>query len=215
MTIRTDNAPFYLAGDRLKTTKSDDGGLVIEGMAAVFSGIDRENENFAPSAFAAIEDALKRPSGLPLLYHHQRASVIGRVLDLKVTKAGLWMRAAVDPQRTTSPLRWIVDAIRRGTIKSLSVGGLFKRKLTEAGTKIVAADILEISATALPVHGSTSFAVVGGKAISFGPPDDLAELRYAADRIATRAAFVQIDHRLRRIQHSADIAMLRAELASL
>jgi hypothetical protein len=62
-------------------------------------------------------------------------------------------------------MRWIYNAVKKGSMRGLSVGGFFKRKLTELGWRISDADFTEISVTPVPVHPGTSFAVVAGKAL--------------------------------------------------
>jgi HK97 family phage prohead protease len=150
-------------------TTLDDGDVMIEGWAANFDGLDRENENFAPGAFQRGIKAFLG-SQAALCYHHKHDQPIGRVLDLKeVEGKGLYMRARVDKQETSSPLHYIYNGIKKGTIRGLSVGGFFKRKLTEAGMRIADMDFTEISVTPVPVHSGTSLAVVAGKALESAP----------------------------------------------
>lgn len=146
-------------------TELDNGDLLIEGYAAVFDGIDREGENFIPGAFQrGIKSFLNSQASLN--FHHKHDHGIGKVLDLDEEEGkGLKMKARVDFQPESSPLRYIYNAIKKGTYKGLSVGGFFKRKLTEAGWRIADMDFTEISVTPVPVHPGTSFAVVAGKAL--------------------------------------------------
>jgi phage head maturation protease len=89
------------------------------------------------------------------------------VLDLEeVEGKGLYMKARVDFQPESSPLRYIYNAIKKGTYKGLSVGGYFRRKLTNAGWRIADMDFTEVSVTPVPKHSGTSFAVVAGKALA-------------------------------------------------
>ena len=88
------------------------------------------------------------------------------MLDLKeVEGKGLWMKARVDKQEESSPLHYIYNGIKKGSMKGLSVGGFFKRKWTELGRRIADMDFTEISVTPVPVHTKTGFAVVAGKAL--------------------------------------------------
>jgi len=146
-------------------TELDNGDLVIEGYAAVFDGMDREDENFAEGAFQrGIKSFLE--SQASLCFHHKHDHGIGRVLELEEEEGkGLKMKARVDKQEPTSPLYYIYNGIKKGTYSGLSVGGFFKRKLTEAGRKIVDMDFTEVSITPVPVHPGTSFSVVAGKAL--------------------------------------------------
>lgn len=146
-------------------TELENGDLIIEGYAAVFEGIDREGENFMGGAFQrGIKSFLDGQASL--CYHHKHDHAIGSVLDLREEEGkGLWMRARVDNQPESSPLRWIYNGIKKGSMKGLSVGGFFKRKLTGLGWRIADMDFTEISVTPVPVHPGTNFAVVAGKAL--------------------------------------------------
>lgn len=147
-------------------TELDDGDLLIEGWAANFEGLDRENENFSEGAFQrGIKSFLDNQGSL--CFHHKRDQAVGRVLDLReVEGKGLYMKARVDRQEPTSPLYHIYNGVKKGSIRGLSVGGFFKRKLTPQGWRIADMDFTEISVTPVPVHPATAFAVVAGKALS-------------------------------------------------
>lgn len=159
--------------DTDSVTETEDGDLVIEGLAANFEGLDRTNENFGDGAFQRGIKSFLRGQGA-LCFHHKHDHGIGRVLDLREEEGkGLWLKARVDKQQPTSPLRYIYDGIRKGTYRGLSVGGFFKR----AGRKIVDVDLTEVSVTPVPVHPGTGFAVVAGKALAdldSAPADDAA-----------------------------------------
>lgn len=161
---------FTLEGKAVEdqvVTELEDGDLLIEGYAAVFDGIDRENENFAPGAFQeGIKSFLDGQAAF--CYHHKHDKVLGKVLELEEEEGkGLRMKARVDGAIRNHPeLGTIYQQIKRGTINALSVGGFFRRKLTEAGPRITGMDFTEISATPVPVHPGTRFAVVAGKALA-------------------------------------------------
>lgn len=212
MTSTTAKTPFIAAGDTVTASETRDGDILIEGWAAVFSGLDRQNENFSETAFSAAAQALARPSGLPLLYHHKRDHVLGQVLDLRVVPGkGLWLKARVDAQPTSSPLAWIVAAIKRGSIRSLSVGGVFKR----LGQKIIHADLIEISTTAAPVHEGTGFAVVQGKALGAGD-DALAGIAAIAPPTASeRIAWLEVRSSLQNLQLDAALLSARTRADAL
>lgn len=195
--------PFLAEGKAVQAHTLSNGDLIIEGWAARFDGVDRQGENFAEGAFRrGIKSFLT--SNPTLAFHHKHDHIIGSVLDLsEVPGEGLWMKARVDHQPESSPLRWIYNAVKRGTMRGLSVGGFFKRKLTEAGVRIADMDFTEISVTAVPVHPRTSFALVEGKAIT----DPVAG-------IDARMGRLEAAERRRQIQRS-DLALLRAELAIL
>lgn len=165
---------FLLEGKALKegdgsadvvTIDEESGDLIIEGYAAVFDGVDRQNENFVDGAFKrGIKSFLGGAASLN--FHHKHDHGIGKVLDLREEEGkGLWMRARVDYQPESSPFRYIYNGVKKGTYSALSVGGFFKRKLTELGYRIADTDLTEISITPVPVHPGPKFAVVAGKAL--------------------------------------------------
>lgn len=147
----------------------DDGDLLIEGWAANFEGQDRQNENFTDGAFQrGIKSFLNGPASL--CYHHKHDINLGKVLSLEeVPGKGLKMRARVDKQEPTSPIRHLYDGVRKGSLSGLSVGGFFRRKLTQDGWKINDMDFTEISVTPVPVHPSTTLSVLAGKALESAP----------------------------------------------
>lgn len=150
----------------------EDGDLIIEGFASEFQGQDREGENFTDGAFQrGIKSFLEGPAAL--VFHHKTEKVLGKVLDLEeVAGRGLRMRARVDGAIKDHPeLGVIYHQIKKGTLTGLSVGGFFKRKLTQAGRKIIDTDMTEISVTGVPCHSKPAFSVVAGKALEVGEPN--------------------------------------------
>lgn len=167
-----DTTTFQAEGKALSTTQRPNGDLIIEGFAALFEGEDREGENFAPGAFERGAKAFIEGRS-PLVYHHQKAKVLGRVLSLEQRPEGLWMRARVDGEIANHPeLGVIYGQIKKGTIDGLSIGGFFKRGIVDGKRKIIDMDFTEISTTATPVHPGPSFSVVEIKALR--DPDSVA-----------------------------------------
>jgi HK97 family phage prohead protease len=161
-----DFLPEKKAEDSELVSVLENGDLLIEGYAAVFEGLDREGENFTDGAF---EEGIKAfiNGQAALCYHHKHDLAIGRVLELEEHPGrGLWMKARVDHQKETSPIRWIYDGIRKNTINGLSAAGFFGRINTENGPRINKVDLTEISTTPVPTHPGTKFAVVAQKALA-------------------------------------------------
>jgi HK97 family phage prohead protease len=179
--------------------ETEDGDLIIEGYAAVFEGVDREGENFAPGAFQRGCKAFLEHSA-PLCYHHRKADVLGKVLDLQEDGKGLKMRARIDGAIRKHPtLGVIYEQVKRGTFNGLSVQGFFKRALQEGGPKIVDMDFTEISITPTGVHTGPRFAVVAGKALSDiefpATPEQKEDIRMGVMEFEeqVRAAVAQLD----------------------
>lgn len=147
-------------------SEEENGDLIIEGWAASFDGLDRMGENFVDGAFDRGVKAFL-DGHAALCFHHQNDMGIGSVLDLKpVAGKGLWMKARVDHQPENSPLRYIYNAVKKGSYKGLSIGGFFKRGLVKGRRMIADMDFTEISVTPVAVHPKTKFAVVAGKALA-------------------------------------------------
>jgi HK97 family phage prohead protease len=174
--------------------ETEEGDLIIEGYAAVFDGLDREGENFAPGAFVRGCKAFLSHSA-PLCFHHSKRDVLGKVLALDEDEKGLKMRARVDGAIKKHPtLGVIYEQIKRGTFNGLSVQGFFRRALQEGGPRIVDMDFTEISVTPAPVHTGPRFAVVGGKALT--------DLEFPASKEHqddVRAAAEEFDEQMRRL----------------
>lgn len=180
--------PFQLAGKSLDdgarasvVTEQDNGDLLIDGMAAVFDGLDRQSEQFAPGSLAAGIKAFLA-GGAPLCFHHKHDQVLGRVLEMEeVEGKGIRALARVDGAIKNHPvLGTIYEQIKNGSIASYSLGGFFKRAMTPNGPRIVHVDPTELSATAVPVMANgTQFSVIAGKALeNFNTdpiPDELSE----------------------------------------
>lgn len=181
-------------------TETEDGDLLIEGYAAVFDGIDRAGENFAPGAFQeGIKSFLNGQAAL--CYHHKHDKCLGKVLALEEEEGkGLKMRARVDGAIRNHPeLGTIYQQIKRGTLNALSVGGLFKRALTEAGQKITAVDFSEVSVTPVPCHPGTSFAVVAGKALASDLKSDHVEVPNLPEEEIRDSDFFELQFALERL----------------
>lgn len=185
-----------------RTVELENGALLIEGTGANYA-IDREEEAFLDGSFT--KGLSKFLSGnAPLLYHHNYGQVIGKVIDAQaIPGQGVRIKAIVDPQQPSSPLRWIWEGIKRGRINGLSCGGIFKRVQTPLGPRIEDVDILEWSATPVPIGRGTTFDVVAGKALRapFGtavggaPYDDLPRLQAQVARMEAEI----IDWKFRRM----------------
>ena len=182
--FRFDFVPEGKAVDQPVVLEQENGDLIIEGYAAVFEGQDRQDENFIDGAFQqGIKAFLDGQAAL--CYHHKHDMCLGKVLELREEEGkGLFMRARVDGECADDPaLKRIYAQIKKGTLNALSVGGFFRRKLTDAGRKIAACDFTEISVTPVPVHTGTNFAVVAGKALKDMPsvPDGVESGNIRAD----------------------------------
>lgn len=157
-----------------QVSSKKDGTVVIEGLASDW-GLDDQDEVFEPGAFQKGIDTFLKTNPV-LLFHHDGGKALGRVTHLEETDEGLFMRAEIDPPAKGSWAEDIVNKIKSGTIRGLSVRGRFRRRPSERGAvaKIFEAGLREISVTPLPVNPRTMFAVAA-KAFADSPDDPTAE----------------------------------------
>ncbi len=104
------------------------------------------------------------------------------MLDLSEDDYGVKLRARVDRQEPGSPLLHLFNAVKRGTLKGLSLGGYFSRGGRGAGKMI--SDVLrisEVSITGVPQHPLTAAQAIEVKAMM--GENRLARLRRDVERI--------------------------------
>lgn len=141
-----------------KSVTTDAGDVIIEGYAADFE-IDRQGEAFLPGAF---DDACKKATRaeIPLLFEHDNKRQLGVIEELRVDpERGLWTRARIAKAQAGTWAEDVVDKVKRGMMKGLSVRGLSKVKMTANGPRIGTIDLAEISVTPVPVQPGALFAV--------------------------------------------------------
>lgn len=156
-----------------QVSTADNGDVIIEGMASDW-GVDDQDELFEPGAFKAGIDKFLTTNPA-LLYHHDGGKALGQVLELKETPQGLHMKARIDAPAAGSWAEDIVNKVKRGTIRGLSVRGKFRRRMGVDGLpRIHEAGLREISVTPLPVNPRTMFAVAA-KAFDDDPDSKAAE----------------------------------------
>src|SRR5687767_2264132 len=112
-------------------TDADEGDVYIEGWASDI-GMDRANEAFEPGAFDGTIERFLSTNPI-LLYHHDGSKALGQVEELEAKPNGLWMKARIDKPTKGSWAEDIVNKVKKGTIRALSVRGDFKRRLGPDG----------------------------------------------------------------------------------
>jgi phage head maturation protease len=163
-----------------------DGGLTIEGQAGG-EALDRSGEAFLPGVLAkGLERYLKNPI---LCYHHNTAAALGVVEGAQVDGAGrLHIRARLDEPEPGTPLADVFRKVASGTIRGLSVGGIFKRRMTPEGPRIYDAEIVEISVTPVPMEPGSLFTLSGKAVSSESNVARLAKLTELVDTLGEAAA---------------------------
>lgn len=187
-------------GKAIGAIEMRNGDLLLKGWAARYT-VDMEDEAFAPGAFTkSIANYLNQHG--PILYNHKPDIVLGRATDMReVAGEGLWLEALITRPPGSSPHFWIFDSIKRGVMRGLSVGGVFKRR----GDKIERASIFETSITAVPVGQDTGFEVV---------PYEEAAL--AGAKAALMADFLSAaEAQVARIERRLDLAAMQLSVAGI
>lgn len=184
-----------LSDEKASVTETSD-GLWIEGLASEW-GVDRDDEAFEPGAF---DRGIKAFMANPILaYHHARKPAadgtpgeylaLGKVTDLRRDTKGLHLKAWVPKPKPGAWAEDVYDKVRQGIVRGLSVGGRFRRRMTELGPRIFDVDLQEISVTPLPVNPRTLFRVATeGKAMNGDPLEwepDLEAYERIRDELAT------------------------------
>jgi HK97 family phage prohead protease len=217
---------FEIALPTEKSVTTDAGDVIIEGYAADFE-VDRQGEAFLPGAF---DDACKKATRaeIPLLFEHDNNRQLGVIEELRVDpERGLWTRARIAKAQAGTWAEDVVDKVRRGMMKGLSVRGLSKVKMTANGPRIGTIDLAEISVTPVPVQPGALFAVAQ-KSLA-AAEEDLAAgeievvedetekaLAYFEDRLASlTAAFEEVSKAMHEGDHSEDFEVDEGMLAGL
>jgi HK97 family phage prohead protease len=157
----------------LEKAQTEDGDLVIEGLAADYSP-DRAGEAFMPGVFKKSIDKYLA-SGGTLCYHHKKDMQLGQVTQLEeVDGKGLLMKAVIPrPLGDNNPLQDVYSKVKRGMMRGLSVFGTCTReRYPDGSVKIVDVDLQEISVTPQQ-YGPNALLSVAQKAFpdDFGSPE--------------------------------------------
>jgi HK97 family phage prohead protease len=140
-----------------KTIVAEDGDIIVAGYASDFD-VDRDGEAFEPNAFNT--GLLNYLASNPiLLYSHDPDKCLGAVEEAYIDEKGLFIKARVAKPAAGSWAEDVYNKIKRGFIRAFSVGGFFKRKDTDQGTRIFDVDLAEISCVPVPANPRTLFSV--------------------------------------------------------
>lgn len=124
--------------------------MMIAGYAARFDTPDSSGDLFDRQAF---EGALDAPQGVQLLWQHQAANPVGRIIRLLATTTGLWVEAELNADLRLA--REAISLIQASALTGLSVGfRTFAASPREAGRIRLIQDVelWEISLVTFPMH---------------------------------------------------------------
>ncbi|TPE58510.1 HK97 family phage prohead protease [Sandaracinobacter neustonicus] len=127
----------------------------ISGYVSRFDSVDRGGDIVRRAAF------LGARADVPLLWQHDPARPIGRVLSLTEDGVGLKMLAGVSPDCRDGE-----DALalmRSGAVDGLSFGYRVKsaRPRPGGGRELLKLELIECSVVTLPMHGEARVSAVG------------------------------------------------------
>lgn len=144
---------------KVKATKK---GLTLEGYANLAKRpggeviIDRGNEYVPPSEWI-LEDWQANPQ---VLFGHNPDFPIGKGLEAKVTKDGLWVKVLISGSMDPEIAR-IRDLIEEGILQTFSVGFNCEEEKTPGGITICRrARVFEVSVVSIPMNQGSFFKVV-------------------------------------------------------
>lgn len=173
----------------MDATELVSGDIAFKGYAVVWDGLDAEGENFIRGA---VRDAIPAflAGSAPVAFHHDRSKVLGRILDMYEDRKGVFVRGRVDRQEPSSPLWYVYNAVRRGSVRGLSLSGYFQRQPTPAGRMISKVlRIVEVSLTPAAQHPQTGVCALEVKAL---PQSQRARELDALRRVETELGLLKL-----------------------
>ena len=154
------NYNFELSNEHVR--EAADGSLTVSGWASNFD-VDRVGDTVTRKALErALEGYKRNPI---LLYNHSYAQPAGTVTKALVDDRGLWIEATL-PRPESGLTRHYWDLVRRGAMRALSIGGVWKR---DALKRLVEIDLREISVAAVGVNAGTLLSAQTAKAFQDAP----------------------------------------------
>lgn len=153
-----------------KSTKEEDSGLYIEGMAST-NDEDRIGDVIEPTAWGkgGLTNFKKNPI---ILFNHNHDKPIGRATEIKVTDKGLKIKAFISRHAPDG----VFGLIKDGILGAFSVGFLIKDAdyIEETGGLLIkAAELFENSVVSVPMNQSATFSL----AKSFDSVDEYEEFK--------------------------------------
>lgn len=126
------------------------GDLRFAGYAAVFDRVDRGGDVVRAGAFGADAGGRLDVAGVPLLWQHGPASVIGVVESAREDGRGLRVVGRVS--RRTAAGRAAADALAAGAVDGLSFGYRVKAARGARPRELLALELVEVSVVTHPMQ---------------------------------------------------------------
>lgn len=150
--MSNDFAIDYLPDVRDLAPALDGDALVLTGYAATLD-LDRVNDRFDRRALADALTTYMATNPVVLFAHDKGKPPIGKVLEARVDAKGLWCRVLLPRPAAGTWASDIWHSARQGLLKAFSVGGRWSREAAAGYSRIVRADLHEISLAPVAVNG--------------------------------------------------------------
>lgn len=136
----------------LRIKSESDGSVVFEGYANK-AIVDRGNDMIGKKAWK-LDNYKKNPI---VLFNHDHTRPIGKMLDVKATDEGLWVKGRISNSKDPDISR-IRDLVKEGILNSLSVGMRVHNEDRQEGVNVIKeAELHEISVVAVPMNQDSQF----------------------------------------------------------
>ena len=148
-----------LATSRLRSKRTEGGAtgdLRFAGYAAIFDRVDRGGDVVRAGAFGDVAAA-----GVPLLWQHGPASVIGVVESAREDARGLRVIGRVS--RASAAGREAASAIAQGAVDGLSFGYRVKTARGARPRELLALELVEVSLVTHPMQPMARVVAVEGQ----------------------------------------------------
>ncbi len=140
---------------KVKEIKSQDGSDCFSGYASVYNNIDLHGDIILPGAF---KHGLA--SKVELLWQHDPLLPIGKILELKETVKGLFVRAKLI--EGIAKAKEVKTMLKEGVIDGLSIGFVVKDYFYNGETRYIkSAELWEISLVTFPANPKARVQHVG------------------------------------------------------
>jgi HK97 family phage prohead protease len=138
------------------TAKGD--SLTIEGFA------NKAIVDSAGDLMAYDNVDLKRFNKNPILFfNHDRDKPIGKVIETKMSDAGMWVKAQLS-NSSNELVQYVRDLVQEGILKTFSIGFDAKNEQKKEGVNVIDAwEMLELSVVTLPCNIDSEFSLTKRK----------------------------------------------------
>ena len=137
------------------------GDLRFAGYAAIFDRVDRGGDVVRAGAFGPDAEGKLAAAGVPLLWQHGPASVIGVVESAREDARGLRVIGRVS--RRTAAGREAAAALEQGALDGLSFGYRVKTARGSRPRELLALELVEVSLVTHPMQPMARVVAVQGQ----------------------------------------------------